>query len=199
MRIALPISAVVLMFLVSSSRAQETAPAIGLFDTISIKQTNQERLAILEKLDLESLVRQRLETGPQYVAIAGISLAFPGVDGQLARRGKMDVAPLTGCLIPATMTKEQFDEWIGIATSYALRWNLLMRHFEAKLNPNLKPAISLAEIQSYYRIEDEVFKLMSLESKLMMQHTMSRFVSMRNRVIDLEELLEENDIFEPLK
>ena len=86
-------------------------------------------------------------------------------------------------------------EWTSLASEYALRWNLLMRHFESEQNPKYKSDVSFAEIQSYYRIQDGVFKSLSLESKLLTQYTITQLILARNRTTELTEKLEEYDPF----
>ena len=92
---------------------------------------------------------------------------------------------------------EKHVEWTALVSEYALRWNLLMRHFESEQNEKFKPVVSFTEIQTYYRIEDRVFRSLALESKLMMQYTIAQLISEQTRRTELEELLDENGILEP--
>jgi hypothetical protein len=188
MKTTLPI-VVVLAIIGSQCHAQEQTPATGAFDAISKNQTIEQRKKILDEHNLEHLVRQQYKNGAKYLSIAGFALVCPGADHRRINRDQMIIAPMTGC------TTEEPEEWREIASSYALRWNLLMRHFEAEQNPKYKSVVSFAEIQSYYRIHDTAFKSLSLESKLLMQYTITQLILAKNRTIELEMKLEEYDPF----
>ena len=177
--------------------AQNSSPPAGIFDAISANQTVDERQKILEKLDLESLARKQFENGPEYITIAGFALMPPGADHRRVTRDQMTIARLTGCTPPPNTSMEKHVEWTALVSEYALRWNLLMRHFESEQNEKFKPVVSFTEIQTYYRIEDRVFRSLALESKLMMQYTIAQLISEQTRRTELEELLDENGILEP--
>ena len=166
-----------------------------MFDAISAKQSIEQRQEVLEKLDLEALARKQFENGPEFISIAGFALVSPGADHRRVTHDQMIIAPLTGCTPPAGASMEQHIEWTSLASEYALRWNLLMRHFESEQNPKYKSDVSFAEIQSYYRIQDGVFKSLSLESKLLTQYTITQLILARNRTTELTEKLEEYDPF----
>ena len=187
---------VVLAFLSSGLYAQDSSHPVGVFDAISANQSIDQRQKILEKLDLETLARKQFETGPKFISIAGYALVSPGADHRRVARDQIIVAPLTGCTPPADTSMEKHEAWTALVSDYALRWNLLMRHFESEQNVKFRPDVSFAEIQTYYRIEDRVFKSLSLESKLMMQYTIAQLISERTKRVELEERLEENGILE---
>ncbi len=196
----LTILVALLALLTSTCQGQQPATTTHIFDAISAQQTNQNRCELLEKHDLEKLVKQQFEQGPKYIAIAGISgLECPGADHRRVPKGEMIVAPLTGCTPAETMSMEQHQEWTAIAASFALRWNLLMQHFEMSSSSESKPEISLADVQAAYRIQDDVYNNLSLESKLLMRYSILRIHELRNRASELQELLDANGIFEPLK
>ena len=188
---------IVVAFLGSHVYAQDSSNPDTLFDAISENQSIGQRQKILEKLNLESLARKQFDSGPKFISIAGYALVSPGADHRRVTRDQMIIAPFTGCTPPANTSMEKHVEWTALVSEYALRWNLLMRHFESEQNEKFKPVVSFTEIQTYYRIEDRVFRSLALESKLMMQYTIAQLISEQTRRTELEELLDENGILEP--
>ena len=183
-------------FLASQVYAQDSSNPASLFDAISKNQSIDQRQKVLEKLNLELLARKQFDSGPKYISIAGFALASPGADHRRITRGQMIIAPFTGCTPPANTSMEKHEEWTALVSGYALRWNLLMRHFESEQNEKFKPVVSFAEVEEFYRIEHRTFDSLALESKLMMQYTLGQLVEERTKRIELEERLEENGIFE---
>lgn len=177
--------------------AQEPEAALDVFHGISKEQTNQQRKEALGNLNLEAIVKRQLPHGPKYIAIAQYSLSCPGLENRNVPRSQMIVVPfIYGCTGDPTVPEAEYEEWLAIATEFALRWNLLMSYFESQ-GKNDKPAVSLDDIKTVYRIKDDVFGKLSLESKLLMYHVLSELRKERIRNFELSNLLEENDIFEP--
>ena len=187
---------IVAAFLGSHVYAQDSSNPDTLFDAISENQSIGQRQKILEKLNLESLARKQFDSGPKFISIAGYALVSPGADHRRVTRDQMIIAPFTGCTPPANTSMEKHEKWTALVSGYALRWNLLMRHFESEQNEKFKPMVSFTEIEEFYRIEHRIFDSLALESKLMMQYTIGQLVEERAKRIELEERLEENGIFE---
>ena len=121
-------------FLASQVYAQDSSNPASLFDAISKNQSIDQRQKVLEKLNLESLARKQFDSGPKYISIAGFASASPGTDHPRITRGQMIIAPFTGCTPPANTSMEKHEKWTALVSGYALRWNLLMRHFESEQN-----------------------------------------------------------------
>ena len=191
MRIMLAIFSLAL--LASRCQAQEPVKLAEVLGQISANQTIEERKKLLEEHDLEPIARQQFKAGAKYVSIAGFALVCPGAEHRRVNGNEMIVAPLTGC------TTGEPEEWTQLVSEYALRWNLLMRHYESEKNNKFQSSVSFAQIQSYYRIKDEVFKSLSLESKLLMQYTIEQLIAVKLENSEIEDRLLEQGIILPSK
>ncbi len=197
--LSIVVCALVMTCSVVTCWAQESSPSDTLFRGISSDQTNEQRQKILDKIDVEVVARAQYKQGVKYIAVAGYAVTCPGVDRNHVSFDQKIIAPMTGCTPSGEMSLEQHGQWTSLVRNFALRYNLVMRHLAVEQNIKLKQPVSLDETRAYFRIPEKVFEKISLESKLLMQHTIVDLINEKHQRIELEDKLAEHGIWETLE